>query len=138
MKRTLLFTMVLLIVLAVTAQPVAAQEGSLTPNESLVMNWIDASVWPDKVEIAAKDMFAPDFVFYGANDNMILDADHFIEMEKAKDFLPAALNCVVKGEYDLVQASYVMLTPGLREMPRTILFRIEDGRIAEAWLGLTL
>lgn len=138
MKRTLLLTIILLLGLALNARPALAQDTSLTGNAELVMRWIELSVVP-AAEAAAKDVFAPDFVFYGANDNIILDADHFIRMDEGRGFLRAALDCAVKAEHDLVEASYTLLTYNeLREVPRTVLFRIENGLIAEAWLSHTL
>ena len=120
-------------------QSVAAQE-PMSANESLVMQWIDASVNPDAYETAAKQMLTRQFVFYGVNDKQVLDVTSFIKMDANKDLLPGYIvGCVVKGEHDLVEATYAVADPdGVVKVERTVLFRIENGLIAEAWLGHTL
>jgi hypothetical protein len=139
MKRNLIFAIILIGVLVLTARPVVAQDTPMTANEAFIMRWVDASVNPDTAQTAAKAMFAPDFVFYGAGDDLPLDAAAFVQMDAGKGFLPLAMNCVVKGEHDLVQVTYLRVTSNsLREEPRTILFHLENGQIAEAWLDHTL
>lgn len=139
MKRTKLFTIVFVALLALSALPVLAQDSPLTPNEVLVMQWVEASANPDTAATAAKTLLAPDFVFYGVTDNQIFDAARYILMDEGANYLPGVVNCVVKGEHDLVEANYGMIQPyGIQVIPRSILFRIENGQIAEAWFGHTL
>lgn len=120
-------------------QEVIPQE-AMTPNEELVMKWIDASIRPETVGTAAQDMLTPDFVFYGLKDTPAQDVAAFIKLDTGQYYLPNHVaSCVVKSEDDLVEASYnVVNFYGMGNIPRTILFRITDGKIAEAWLDHTL
>lgn len=130
---------ILVIGLLLLALPLAAQE-FLTPNEELVMSWLDASLKPEKVETAVKDMLAPDFVFYDLFNSPAVDAAAFSNLDVGRNLLPGyVVSCVVKSEDDLVEASYSMVNSYGMQLPlRTVLFRIENNQIAEAWLDHTL
>jgi hypothetical protein len=125
-------------------QSVLAAQAVMTPNETLVMNWIDASVRPNTVVSAAQDMLAPDFVFYGTTDGPAWGADNFVRLDRIVVPTPENVflsECVVKSEHDLVEARYSMditFSGQVVSLSRTLLFRIEDGKIAEAWLDHTL
>ena len=139
MKSTKLFAVICVALLVLVAFPVVAQDTSLTTNEALVMKWIEASANPDIAGAVAKDVLAPNFVYYCYNNSRVYDAAYFINMDKGANYLPNAVGCVVKSEHDLVEATYGLIQPyGMQLMQRTILFRVENGKIAEAWFGHTL
>lgn len=139
MMRNMLLAVVVVVLLALPVMPTVAQDEALTPNEALVMEWVEASVNPELAGRVAKDLLTSDFVYYGYNNSRAYDLSYFVQMDNGANYLPMTAGCVVKGEHDLVEATYGLIQPyGMQRIERTILFRVENGKIVEAWLGHTL
>lgn len=146
-RPTLTVVLVAALLMLTAAFQVTAQS-AVAENEALVMNWIESVFSPAAFDFATPP-FSADFVFYHTSEGPALGYDDFIRLDfNAMDLTSLVQEsvvleeCVVKGEHDLVEASYVVkgidFDGRLVPLYRTILFRIEDGRIAEGWLDHSL
>lgn len=152
-KLGLVVVLITSLLMMVLPSNVAAQD-VLDANEALVMGWIQTTYTPDPGPLSylpgsrwtsVDERFASNFVFFDDSDAPAVDFDQFLDEVKGPI---ESLNlegvyvkeCALRAEHDLVEACFTVegaIPETILRLPfyYRVLFRIEDGRIAEAWLN---